>query len=84
MSNEEEEFHVNVLHTQGEDLMSTLPAAAVAAGTLVRIYGRRQEFRVVKIHNATPEPGSITWEDEEGLEEVVGGAEKVGILEWPK
>jgi len=78
-----EDFDVNVLHTEGEDLTSVLPAAAVAKGTLVRIYGRRQEFRVVKIENSTPEPGSITWIDEDGLEEVVGGAERVGILEWP-
>lgn len=79
----DDEFKINVLHTEGEDLTAVLPAAAVAPGTLVRIYGRRQEFFVYKIQNSTPEPGSITWVDAEGLEEVVGGAERVGILEWP-
>ena len=58
----------------------TLPAAALGPWDVVLIPGRDEPFTIAKVYHTTPDPGSITWVDEAGLEEVVGGSQKIEIL----
>jgi hypothetical protein len=70
-------------HEKPEVYVRRLPAAAIPRYSKVRIEGRDFVFSIDRIDNATPEPGKITWTDEDGLEEVVGGNEKIEVVELP-
>lgn len=57
-----------------------LPAAALGEWDVVRIPGREFTFTITKIYNGNPGPGDITWVDEAGLEEVVGGSQPIEVV----
>jgi len=69
--------------TRNVPMVRSLPAAALPVGTVVIIEGRDFTFEIAKIENSTPRPGQITWTDKEGLEEVVGGNEKIRVVSLP-
>lgn len=63
-----------------DDGKRTLPAAALGEWDVVRIPGREGAFVISKVLNNTPAAGDITWVDESGLEEVVGGGQHIEII----
>jgi hypothetical protein len=65
--------------------MRILPAAAVPKDSVVRLGepGEEHRFIIARVENSTPRAGLITWIDPDGLEEVVGGNDKIEIVELP-
>ena len=65
--------------------MKTLPAAAIHEGTIVRLPHNEgfDEFKIIKVENATPIPGKITWHTDTQQSVTVPAGLRVDVVEMP-
>ena len=65
--------------------MRTLVAAAVPEQAVVRLpyKGGYDKFKILKVENATPTPGKITWQTDNQQSVTVPAGLRVDIVELP-
>ena len=65
--------------------MKTLVAAAIPEQTIVRLpyKGGFDKFKIIKIENATPIPGKITWSTDTQQSVTVSAGLRVDVVELP-